>query len=155
MPTTRSASRQLANAASLLSSAAPGSKRKASTTAVPKTAARQSVKKPRTLPAKEEQPGDSPPKIPVLKPIHANGNPPALLPAKLSFSFEDAKKQLIDADPRFEDIFLKLPCRPFEHLEQVDPFRSVITFVVVFVLSGLLMAVPYRRTLVTSILLDP
>ena len=49
----------------------------------------------------------------------------ALLPAKLTFSFEEAKKHLIEADFRFADVFLRLPCRPFEKLERVEPFRSV------------------------------
>lgn len=48
-----------------------------------------------------------------------------VLPAVLSFSFAAAKQHLIDIDARFQDIFNKLPCRPFEHLERVDPFRSV------------------------------
>lgn len=49
--------------------------------------------------------------------------PPVLVPAKLTFSFEAAKQHLIAADSRFEDIFNRMKCRPFEHLEQVDPFR--------------------------------
>ena len=48
---------------------------------------------------------------------------PTFLPAKLSFSFHEARNHLIKADPRFEDVFNKMKCRPFEHLEQVDPFR--------------------------------
>ncbi|KAI5117110.1 hypothetical protein M0805_008229 [Coniferiporia weirii] len=52
---------------------------------------------------------------------------PALLPAVLSFSFSGAKQHLINADPRFEDLFSKMPCRPFEHLETVDPFRTLAT----------------------------
>lgn len=123
MPTTRSASRQLSNAASLLSSATAAPKRKASNAA--KESARQSVKKPRTLSKQEGGQAESPQKKLVSKPVSSNGQLPVLLPAKLSFSFEHAKKQLIDVDPRFEDLFQRLPCRPFEHLEQVDPFRSV------------------------------
>jgi DNA-3-methyladenine glycosylase II len=46
-----------------------------------------------------------------------------LVPALLSFSFEDAKRHLIQVDERFADLFEKMPCRPFEHLEQVHPFR--------------------------------
>ncbi|THH07981.1 hypothetical protein EW145_g3020 [Phellinidium pouzarii] len=52
---------------------------------------------------------------------------PAPLPAVLTFSFADAKQHLIDADPRFEDLFSKMKCRPFEHLESVDPFRTLAT----------------------------
>jgi DNA-3-methyladenine glycosylase II len=47
----------------------------------------------------------------------------ALVPAVLTFSFEDAKKHLIEVDDRFEDIFNRMHCKPYEHLEQLDPFR--------------------------------
>ena len=56
-----------------------------------------------------------------------DGTPPVLVPATLTFSFEDAKKHLIAADHRFEGVFSRMKCRPFEHLEQVDPFRLVCT----------------------------
>ena len=49
-----------------------------------------------------------------------------LVPAKLSFSFEEAKEHLIKVDHRFEEVFSRLPCKPFEHLEQFDPFKCVI-----------------------------
>ncbi|OSD06705.1 DNA glycosylase [Trametes coccinea BRFM310] len=47
-----------------------------------------------------------------------------LVPAVLTFSFEEAKRHLISVDPRFEDVFRRVKCRPFEHLERVDPFRG-------------------------------
>ncbi|KAF8503093.1 DNA glycosylase [Gautieria morchelliformis] len=50
-----------------------------------------------------------------------------VLPAVLGFSFEAAKQHLINADARFEGIFKQLPCRPFEQLERVDPFRTLVT----------------------------
>lgn len=56
-------------------------------------------------------------------PEGASNTADAVVPAELTFSFEDAKKYLISADPRFEDIFAKLICKPFENLEQVHPFR--------------------------------
>lgn len=55
----------------------------------------------------------------------AESVPEALVPAVLTFSFEDAKNHLIQADDRFEHIFDRVHCKPFEHLEQVDPFRYV------------------------------
>lgn len=55
--------------------------------------------------------------------VEADAPPPVLLPAKLTFSFEDAKKHLIEEDMRFEDVFGRLPCKPFEKLERVEPFR--------------------------------
>ena len=48
-----------------------------------------------------------------------------LVPAVLTFSFEDAKRHLIGADPRFQDMFGRVSCKPFEELERVDPFRCV------------------------------
>lgn len=50
---------------------------------------------------------------------------PQLVPAVLTFSFEEAKKHLISVDPRFEDLFSKMKCKPFEQLEQVHPFRYI------------------------------
>ncbi|KAF9268857.1 DNA glycosylase [Marasmius fiardii PR-910] len=51
----------------------------------------------------------------------------ALVPAKLSFSFEDAKAHLIKADSRFKDVFERLECKPYEQLEMVHPFRALTT----------------------------
>ncbi|KAH8119591.1 DNA glycosylase [Phellopilus nigrolimitatus] len=63
----------------------------------------------------------------LVPPVDGTLSVPALLPAVLSFSFDDARKHLIDADPRFDDLFSKMKCRPFEHLERVDPFRTLTT----------------------------
>ncbi|KAI0769793.1 DNA glycosylase [Trametes elegans] len=46
-----------------------------------------------------------------------------LVPAVLTFSFEEAKQHLIRVDSRFEDVFRRVKCKPYEHLERVDPFR--------------------------------
>jgi hypothetical protein len=51
---------------------------------------------------------------------------PQLVPAVLSFSLDDAKAHLIRADARFADVFARMPCRPFENLERVDPFRTLV-----------------------------
>ena len=45
------------------------------------------------------------------------------VPAVLTFDFQEAKRHLIQADHRFEDLFQKLTCKPFEQLERVHPFR--------------------------------
>ncbi|KAJ3484709.1 hypothetical protein NLI96_g5449 [Meripilus lineatus] len=63
----------------------------------------------------------------VAEVVATNDNSRHLVPAKLSFSFEDARDHLIRVDPRFEGIFNRLPCRPFEHLEQFDPFITLAT----------------------------
>ncbi|PVF96773.1 DNA glycosylase [Serendipita vermifera] len=55
---------------------------------------------------------------------------PTYLPAVPSFSYEDAKAHLIRADPRFEGIFQRLPCRPFVQLERVEPFRTLATSII-------------------------
>lgn len=51
------------------------------------------------------------------------GSESAVVPAVLSFDFEEAKRHLIQVDHRFEDLFSKMKCKPFEQLEQVHPFR--------------------------------
>ncbi|KAI0355656.1 DNA glycosylase [Trametes cingulata] len=48
-----------------------------------------------------------------------------LVPAVLTFSFEEAKRHLISVDPRFEEVFRRVKCRPFEQLERVDPFMTL------------------------------
>lgn len=45
------------------------------------------------------------------------------LPTELKFSLEDAKNHLIQVDYRFGDVFSRLPCKPFETLEGIHPFR--------------------------------
>ena len=46
-----------------------------------------------------------------------------LVPAVLTFDFQEAKRHLIEADHRFEDLFQRMTCKPFEQLERVHPFR--------------------------------
>jgi DNA-3-methyladenine glycosylase II len=65
-----------------------------------------------------------PPNTAALVPNGTNTTP--LVPAILSFDFEDAKQHLINVDARFEDVFAKMQCKPFEQLEQVHPFRWVV-----------------------------
>ncbi|KAG6907658.1 hypothetical protein DXG01_007862 [Tephrocybe rancida] len=47
-----------------------------------------------------------------------------MVPAVLTFSFEEGKKHLISVDHRFDDLFSKMQCKPYEHLETVHPFRG-------------------------------
>ncbi|KAJ4002025.1 DNA glycosylase [Lentinula boryana] len=58
------------------------------------------------------------------------GPAPVLVPSQLTFSFEEAKKHLIDADPRFQILFDRLTCKPFERLETVHPFRALATSII-------------------------
>ena len=63
---------------------------------------------------------------PSRPPQIASADVEELVPAVLTFSFEEAKQHLIGVDPRFEDVFRRVKCKPYEHLERVDPFRCVI-----------------------------
>jgi DNA-3-methyladenine glycosylase II len=45
----------------------------------------------------------------------------------LTFDFQEAKRHLIQADHRFEDLFQRMKCKPFEQLERVHPFRALVT----------------------------
>ncbi|KAI9442125.1 DNA glycosylase [Lactarius indigo] len=57
--------------------------------------------------------------------ISPSGKELAPLPAELTFSLEDAKNHLIQADCRFGDVFSRLPCKPFERVEGIHPFRTL------------------------------
>ncbi|KAI0341982.1 DNA glycosylase [Trametopsis cervina] len=95
----------------------------ASATTVKKARATKSKKKSEDATKTEEPTQAKPAQAPAV--VRTNGTPEALVPAVLTFSFEDAKRHIINADGRFEDIFNRMPCKPFEHLEQVDPFRTL------------------------------
>ena len=58
-----------------------------------------------------------------MKPAHLDPN--RVIPANLTFDFQQAKEHLTAVDSRFAKVFETLPCRPFENLEPVDPFRRV------------------------------
>lgn len=73
--------------------------------------------KARTAPVKAE------PQVQVNFTIPPRVKEPTLIPAALSFSFQEAKQHLIFADLRFADVFNRLPCGPYEKLEPVDPFK--------------------------------
>lgn len=51
------------------------------------------------------------------------GPPPVLVPAELSFSFEEAKQHLAAVDSRFQDVFDAVVCTPYQKLDRVEPFR--------------------------------
>ncbi|KAG8898956.1 hypothetical protein FRC00_002105 [Tulasnella sp. 408] len=48
-----------------------------------------------------------------------------VIPATLTFDFAEAKSHLINADARFEKLFSKLKCRPYQELDAVEPFRTL------------------------------
>jgi len=73
--------------------------------------------------------GDPPsPSLPPLENASLDASDaPKIFPATLTFSYMDAKEHLVRADPRFAGLFSRLGCKPFEHLERVEPFRFVIS----------------------------
>lgn len=134
MRVTRSASRAAAQAIQDLhiSDPDPQAAPESAPTKETKTAKRKAA--PRTNSRKKARTEDEdaaampPPPVPKppmkhIQPVAADGGTEELVPAELTFSFEDGKKHLISVDPRFEDIFSRLKCRPYEHLERVDPFK--------------------------------
>ena len=85
-----------------------------------------------------------PASVVAKRPLLPPSTPPVLVPAVLTFSFEEAKQHLIEADPRFEDIFNRMKCRPFEHLEQIDPFRYVYMSISCCYLSHMKTIAPWH-----------
>lgn len=125
MPATRSATRAAANNVNPPNTdgvVQSSPKRKASTAGkAPRS------KKPRSNVA-EETPAATPEIVQILPVIPpAAGAPPTVLPAALCFSFEDAKGHMIGVDERFQDVFEKNQCKPFEELDRVEPFRTLVT----------------------------
>lgn len=126
MPVTRSATRAqtLPTFATDEALVTPITKRKRETIAsIPSTS-----KAKRSKCASPEQPRHSestldsvPPRVPSLD----RDDDQPMVDLALNFSFEDAKAHLINVDPRFVELFKRLKCKPFQHLEQVHPFRCV------------------------------
>ena len=80
-------------------------------------------------PPKRTRPGKQPVSAANVQPVGTlavpddPGPPPVLVPAELSFSFEEAKQHLIRADTRFQDVFSTAVCTPYQKLDRVEPFR--------------------------------
>lgn len=66
-----------------------------------------------------------------------SGEELAPLPTELKFSLEDAKNHLIQADYRFGDVFSQLPCKPFETVEGIHPFRTLCSSILAQQISWL------------------
>lgn len=134
MPVTRSTTRSVA-------STPVGSNNLKTTTVPPSAVGKASKRKAaegtakKTPRAKRTKSSDNSPATPFVSDTFIPPPPPPLqnqseeknlVPAVLTFSFEEAKAHLIRADHRFEDLFAKLRCKPFEFLEQVHPFRALV-----------------------------
>ncbi|KAJ3973476.1 DNA glycosylase [Lentinula raphanica] len=137
MPITRSASRasvvehpnSQASEASLPTPGKPA-KRKATSDDSP-LASPKKEKKPRTKKPTSEVASVTQAQLDEFqRNLPEPGPAPVLVPAQLTFSFEEAKRHLIDADPRFEVLFDRLNCKPFERLETVHPFRALVTSII-------------------------
>lgn len=72
--------------------------------------------------AKAAATSSHPPTGPVPE-IPTDPDVDTLVPAVLTFSLKAAKEHLIGVDRRFEAIFNKLSCKPYENLEQFHPFQ--------------------------------
>ncbi|KAE9411528.1 DNA glycosylase [Gymnopus androsaceus JB14] len=127
MPTTRSASRATVSSAP----SAP----------TPRTPKRKAQEPPSAPATKEKKPrgAKKPAEVSAVtlaqieefqRNLPEPGPAPVFVPAKLSFRFEEAKQHLINVDPRFEILFNKMCCKPFEQLETVHPFRALVTSIV-------------------------
>lgn len=113
MPVTRSVSRSASKRQ------VPSEETK--TTPVKTPSKRAKTTKGTTTPASATLPASF--SIPQPTPEELNADP--ILPAVLSFSFKEAKAHLISADARFEELFTKMSCKPYDVLEVVHPFRSL------------------------------
>ncbi|KAG1730782.1 DNA glycosylase [Suillus lakei] len=129
MPVTRSATRSVP-------STPAGGSNGATTSSAVKSSKRKAAEEPTTAKktprAKKAKSSDKIAATPLTSdafippPLQNEPGEKTLVPAVLTFSFEEAKAHLIRADHRFEDIFTKLKCKPFEFLEQVHPFRALV-----------------------------
>jgi DNA-3-methyladenine glycosylase II len=121
-PSTRGASRALVSTASsaIMPHASPpkASRKRKAKDAAPVTPMKRTKKDP-------DSSGDPPtPSLPPLENASLDASDaPKIFPATLTFSYLDAKEHLLRADPRFAGLFSRLGCKPFEHLERVEPFR--------------------------------
>ncbi|KDN49669.1 hypothetical protein RSAG8_01734, partial [Rhizoctonia solani AG-8 WAC10335] len=98
--------------------------RRKRSTAADRSGSPTPARRPAAVSRKSSGPSPELPELPLfVEPLCD----PVLIPATLTFSFEQAKKHLIKADSRFEKIFGELKCRPFEQLEPVDPFQTLVT----------------------------
>ncbi|GAW01551.1 DNA glycosylase [Lentinula edodes] len=134
MPITRSASR-----ATIAGNPTPVEAHQARSPTTP--AKRKAKETPLTPATKEKKPRATkkPSEVPSVtqaqidefrRNLPESGPAPGLVPAQLTFTFEEAKNHLINVDPRFQILFDRLSCKPFERLETVHPFRALVTSIV-------------------------
>ena len=120
MPATRSSSRVTAS-----TSLFPVQKPLPATSSAKKRTITQDAAQP--VPKRVKVVNDAPPvkTLPLFNMKSAHLDSSRVIPANLTFDFQQAKEHLKAVDSRFAKVFDTLPCRPFENLEPVDPFRRV------------------------------
>lgn len=128
MPATRSRSRAAAAGANQKPVAKPlrsGRSRKVAPDEVAEPVAQNQNQPPpkRTRTGKQSVSDANAQPAATLAVLSDPGPPPALVPAELSFSFEEAKQHLVKADTRFQDVFTSAVCTPYQKLDRVEPFR--------------------------------
>ena len=126
MPATRSRSKAAAARADQQSVPKPprsGRSRKVNTDEVAEPVVQNQAPPKKTRPGKQPVSAANahPSGIPAVP--SDPGPPPALVPAELSFAFEEAKRHLIKADTRFQDVFTTAVCTPYQKLDRIEPFR--------------------------------
>jgi DNA-3-methyladenine glycosylase II len=105
------------------STAGSSTKRKRTTTSAPPPAPSPSSSK-RLKPIASDT--STPVEVAPLPTFDVSHTTHDIIPAsELHFDFEHARQHLVRADKRFERVFDRLRCKPFQDLEDVDPFRYV------------------------------
>ena len=84
------------------------------------------AEEPRSNPSKKLRSQKTSPDDAYKSSLSAGTSSEQFLPATLKFSFEEGKRHLISVDGRFEKLFNRTPCKPFEQLETVHPFRCEV-----------------------------
>ncbi|KAF8320701.1 DNA glycosylase, partial [Clavulina sp. PMI_390] len=135
MPSTRSAARNASIPSPPVEPPAPTKTRKRKTTTEASQQATVTDILPKVKRAKTSNKAKSATAIPIAEDDHVPLAPrvPIILapdaqfiPAQLSFSFADARSHLIKVDNRFAEMFESVKCKPFEVLEPLDPFKTLV-----------------------------
>lgn len=137
MPTTRSSTRIAANSIQRVNVTTESSDAKGD---APKSTSRATTKKriaedasdtPRNQKKSRKAAVEVAISMKVDEPLGSPGeeDTDAVVPAVLTFSLDEAKQHLISVDHRFEDLFNKLACKPYENLERFHPFQCVFVYI--------------------------
>ena len=109
--------------------------KRAASTAVTNTPAKRAKTIDREVEAPAKTKRSPKKKVALLEPTpYSQGvvvDAPLSVPMHITFDFEDAKRHLIEADPRFAPMFASLSVKPYEKLDEssllVNPWRALTT----------------------------